>query len=175
MREVNLLPPRVVRAKVLRVRLIRLGLAQGLIALVLLGAVAYVNRYERYLWEKVQSFERVIHSAEQGNHFNDTSNEQARARDMFIERAYSDLSASKKDLEWLMVLEDSLPQGSVITRLEMADSEVYIRGIGLRITSAEEHRLNLLGTFENARLGLLTDLGDGSYSYELWARMEEGS
>jgi len=153
MRKINLLPPKIITARRLRKRIIKLGLLQAVILLVLLTAVIALFTAEKRVWYNVSEAELV----------------QGTGGETPVERALTAWYESKTCLKWLLSLDISLPQGCEITGLIFSEGEIYITGVGQSVISGEEHRMKLAAYFDSIRSEGLTLLDDGRYSYELRA------
>jgi len=70
---------------------------------------------------------------------------------------------------WLYVVVDATPSESQLIRLEYSNSQILLIAKSADISVAEVHRREIIATdfFYYARVGNITGLGDGLYSYEL--------
>jgi len=159
-RKINLLPPEVVKAQADRTLLIRLGKIQAIVVVFLFASLFALYTAHARVWDSVHDLEYEL-SVRDGAFAADEDLVGLRGVAYELWRVFG--------FEWLLSLEEVLPDGCEITRVVFDGMEVFVSGVGPAVTSGEDHRSNLAEYFESVRSGRLMQLADGRYSYEIWA------
>ena len=169
MKKINLLPHWVQKSKAKRRLVILLAAVQAAIFLVLCIVVISLSvwesrifDYSRELDEKLGFFDPV--SAQVSAEL-----QAARANAAYIK----EFLALPEIFTWdfLTIIPDTIPIGVSLTRLEYKNGEMLFISSVTDIITIETHRAVLAGIFPNVRIGRISSLEGGSYSYELFVRL----
>jgi len=75
--------------------------------------------------------------------------------------------------QWVSDILATVPQGANLIRLDYREGELLLIGEILDLAIVESHRANMAEIFNYVRLGRISLIDEGLYSYEIWAWVGE--
>jgi len=170
---IDLLPPWVQEKKKTRSLIRKMATAQVVIFFVLGTIMLVVSLWGQHTWTRSAELDLRLAAFAPGPAEAATRVQSERVAAGYLEAFLSNIVAVPFNRLWVAKILGTVPQGASLSRLEYREGELLVIGEVSDIAVVEVHRANMVEIFNYVRLGRIILIGEGLYSYELWAWVGE--
>jgi len=169
--EINLLPEWALQSKRRRRAVIQMAFVQATIFLALILSVVVISVWEGRALARVYLLHGQLQNIDPTWEQTAADAAAARAQSAQMEEFLQMHTTYPFDPAWLDAIVESVPVGTQLLRMEYSNAQLLLTAQTTDISLAEIHRRNIINPdeliFYDARLGVVTGIGDGLYTYEL--------
>jgi len=166
--DINLLPEWAIQLKRHRRAMIQMAAVQAAIILFLILSIVAISTWEDRALSRICRLSGQLQDIDPD--WEQVAADAAAAR-VYIAQAEEFLRLHSTtypfDSVWFDSIVESVPMGIQLLGMEYSNAQILLTAKTTDIALAEIHRRNITGLFYDVRLGTVTGIGEGLYTYEL--------
>jgi|GEM_PF-6995903 len=168
MYEINLLPLKIQRQRMMKALTMRLVVTQAFIVVLLVGAMMTLRAYDRHVWQTYQgTLEKVQSLPDEPSRLVEKLHQLDRVQQDVDEFFYAHFPFVMQT-QWFSLIHDATPAMSTLTWVAFAGGQFTIHAEAATLEVAQHHKLLLSEHFEHVSLGKIYRDENGSYAYEIF-------